>query len=211
MGLRPLTFLKGYNMNLSDKVILVDVDGVLLDWEYAFTMWMDKHGFEVQEGMESDYHVGRRYGLTHIEKERLVRMFNESAWIRKLPPLRDAIKYVKKLHEEHGYVFRVISSLSDDNYAQHLRTKNLIEMFGPSVFETFLYLDTGADKDNALEPYRNTGCYWIEDKPENADLGAELGLETFLVRHHHNEDVMVYSDVTRVQNWKEIYERITGC
>ena len=144
-------------MNLSDKVILVDVDGVLLDWEYAFTMWMDKHGFEVQEGFESDYHVGRRYGLTSVEKERLVRMFNESAWIRKLPPLRDAIKYVKKLHEEHGYVFRVISSLSDDNYAQHLRTKNLIEMFGPSVFETFVYLDTGADKDEALEPYRDTG------------------------------------------------------
>lgn len=197
-------------MNLSDKVILVDVDGVLLDWEYAFTMWMDKHGFEVQEGFESDYHVGRRYGLTRVEKERLVRMFNESAWIRKLPPLRDAIKYVKKLHEEHGYVFRVISSLSDDNYAQHLRTKNLIEMFGPSVFETFLYLDTGADKDIALEPYRNTGCYWIEDKPENADLGDELGLETFLVRHHHNDSVMVNDGVTRVANWKEIYEYITG-
>ena len=196
-------------MILSDKVILTDVDGVLLDWEYAFTMWMEKHGYKVQPGYENDYHVGTRYGLGNEDKERIVRMFNESAWIRKLPPLRDAIKYVKKLHEEHGYVFRVISSLSNDYYAQHIRSKNLIEMFGPSVFESFVYLDTGADKDEALAPYEGTGCWWVEDKPENAVLGQSLGLESILVAHHHNEEAYI-GDMPRVKNWKEIYEIIVG-
>lgn len=27
------------------KVILTDADGVLLDWEYAFDIWMQQHGF----------------------------------------------------------------------------------------------------------------------------------------------------------------------
>jgi len=194
-------------MKLSDKVILVDVDGVLLDWEYAFTQWMAKHNYEVQEGMESDYHVGRRYGLTSIEKERLVRMFNESATIRKLPPLRDAIKYVRKLHEEHGYVFHVISSLSNDDYAQHLRTKNLIEMFGPTVFEKYTYLDTGADKDEALAVYKDTGCFWIEDKPENAVEGLRAGLVPILMHHHHN-NYFEHGDVQIVKNWQQIYETL---
>lgn len=197
-------------MNISDKVILVDVDGVLLDWEYAFSMWMNKHGYFVQPGSESQYDMNLRYGLSKEEKERVVRMFNESAWIRKLPPLRDAIKYVKKLHEEHGYVFRVISSLSNDYYSQHLRTKNLIEMFGPSVFESFTYLDTGADKDEALEPYQGTLCYWIEDKPENANLGNELGLESLLMNHHHNVISEIRDGVVRVNNWKEIYNYIAA-
>ena len=197
-------------MAMSDKVILVDVDGVLLDWEYAFTGWMEKHNYKVVEGQENDYHIGTRYGLPEEDKERIVRMFNESAWIRKLPPLRDAIKYVRKLHEEHGYVFRVISSLSDCYYSQHLRTKNLIEMFGPSVFENFTYLDTGADKDEALEQYRGTGCYWIEDKPENANLGDNLGLESILVNHHHNRTAEVNQYVNRANNWEEIYELIVG-
>jgi len=197
-------------MAMSDKVILVDVDGVLLDWEYAFTGWMEKHNYKVVEGQENDYHIGTRYGLPEEDKERIVRMFNESAWIRKLPPLRDAIKYVKKLHEEYGYVFRVISSLSDCYYSQHLRTKNLIEMFGPSVFENFTYLDTGADKDEALEQYRGTGCYWIEDKPENANLGDNLGLESILVNHHHNRTAEVNQYVNRANNWEEIYELIVG-
>jgi uncharacterized HAD superfamily protein len=83
-------------------------------------------------------------------------------------------------------------------------------MFGPSVFENFVYLDTGADKDDALEQYRGTGCFWVEDKPQNADLGSELGLEAILVNHHHNENVEINPATTRANNWKEIYELIAG-
>ena len=132
-------------------------------------------------------------------------MFNESAAIRKLPPLRDAMKYVKKLHEEHGYIFHAITSLSNDQYAQHLRTKNLRELFGDTAFEKYVYLDTGADKDEELLPYKDSGCMWVEDKPENALVGLEMGLDSYLINHHHNADFH-NDDVTNVDNWKEIYE-----
>lgn len=191
---------------VKNKTILTDCDGVLLDWEYAFDAWMCRHGYKVvQEGC---YQMDIKYGLERNECKRLIRMFNESAWVRKMPPLRDAIKYVKKLHQEHGYVFHAITSLSNDQYAQHLRTKNLRELFGDSVFETYVYLDTGADKDEALADYEGTGCVWVEDKPENADLGVSLGLDTFLVAHDHNSAYT--GGATRVKGWKEIYEYITG-
>lgn len=193
-----------------EKTILVDCDGVLLDWEYAFHAWMTRHGYKVVEGMENEYKVNERYGLPRAEGKRLTRMFNESAWIRKLPPLRDAIKYVKKLHEDHGFVFHAITSLSDDPYSQHLRTKNLIELFGPTVFERYVYLDTGADKDHALAEYGDTDCYWVEDKPENANTGHINGLDPILMNHHHNTDAVLYEEVKRVNNWKEIYDLITG-
>lgn len=189
-----------------EKTILVDCDGVLLDWEYAFDCWMTRHGYEAV--CEGEYKMNLKYGLTKNEANRLCRMFNESAWIRKLPPLRDAIKYVKKLHEEHGYIFHAITSLSNDQYSQHLRTKNLRELFGDSVFERYVYLDTGADKDEALLEYAGTDCFWVEDKPENADVGLRVGLESLLIAHNHN--VGYKGNALRVQNWKEIYGLITG-
>ena len=194
---------------MKDKVILTDCDGVLLDWSYSFGQWMTRHGYEINPNYKSNYAMAQRYGLEKTEAKRLIRMFNESAWIRKLPPLRDAIKYVKKLHEEHGYVFHAITSLSNDQYAQHLRTKNLIEMFGPSVFERYVYLDCGADKDEALAEYKDTGCWWIEDKIDNALVGEHAGLKSILVAHDHNASYAEYKGINRIHNWKEIYELIT--
>lgn len=191
---------------MKNKVILTDCDGVILDWEYAFGQWMKRHGYTVKE--TGNYKMDIKYGLERKETERLVRMFNESAWIRKLPPLRDAMHYVKKLHVEHGYVFHAITSLSNDQYAQHLRTKNLREMFGDTVFEKYVYLDTGADKDDVLVDYEGTECWWVEDKPENADCGIRFGLNSLLVDHDHNRNYT--GSATRVNNWKDIYSIVTG-
>ena len=82
-------------------------------------------------------------------------------------------------------------------------------MFGPTVFEKYVYLDTGADKDHVLEQYRDTGCWWVEDKYTNAVAGQNVGLQSLLMTHDHNE-VFDSKDIVRVANWKEIYETIVG-
>ena len=69
---------------IESKVILTDCDGVLLDWEYSFDQWMARHGYRVQK--ENTYSMAEKYDLGMVNKSRLVRMFNESATIRKLPP-----------------------------------------------------------------------------------------------------------------------------
>ena len=193
------------NNNL-DKLILTDADGVLLDWEYAFGIWMEQHGFQRQEGSQFIYKIGDRYGVSNNQGHKLINMFNESAAIGFLPALRDATYYVKRLHEEHGYQFRVITSLSLDPNAGKLREMNLRKIFGDAI-ESVICLDTGADKDEALAPYQNTGMWWIEDKPENALVGYNLKLSSILVEHGHNMHYE-HADIPRVKNWKEIYNII---
>jgi hypothetical protein len=193
---------------MEDKIILVDADGVLLNWEFAFDIWMNEHGHKKQPGFQFKYDIGKRYGIEKKVGKKLIKTFNESAAVGFLPPLRDAIHYVKKLHQEHGYVFRCITSLSLDKNAQKLRRMNLEKLFGETVFEEIVCLDTGADKDGALERYRDSGYYWIEDKIDNAEVGKSIGLRSILVEHGHN---MSYDgDIPLVKNWREIYEIITG-
>ena len=194
---------------MKDSVILVDCDGVLLNWEYAFDVWMQQHGFKKIPGGDLNYNIGKRYGIDSDQGKKLIKMFNESAAIGFLPPLRDAMYYVKRLHEEFGYVFHCITSLSTDPSAQKLREMNLAKLFGDTVFEKVICLDTGADKDEALAHYKDTGCWWIEDKYDNALVGHNLGLNSLLVEHGHN--MHFYHDrIPVVKNWKEVFEIVTS-
>ena len=196
-------------MQYNEKVILTDADGVLLNWEYAFNVWMEQHGHTPVEGANFMYDMGKRYDITYEQAKQLIKIFNESAAIGFLPALRDAMYYVKRLHEEHGYVFHCITSLSLDPNAKKLRQMNLEKLFGKTAFEELVCLDTGAEKNDALLPYKDSGLYWIEDKLENAELGRELGLRPILVEHGFNMNSVKFG-IKKAVNWKEIYEYITG-
>ena len=185
-------------------MILTDCDGVLLNWEYAFDVWMNDKGYMLRD--RSKYETYDRYGITKEKAKELIKFFNESASIGFIPPLRDAIQYVRKIHEEYGYIFGVITSLSTNPYAVKLRERNLKKLFGTAI--SFVQcLETGSDKDDALMPYANSGLWWIEDKVENAEVGYNLGLESIIIEHEHN----MYSElpfIPVVKKWKEVYEII---
>ena len=185
------------------KIILTDADGVILDWEYAFSVWMEQHGFKTVEDSQFKYDIGKRYGIEKEQAKRLIKMFNESAHMGFLPPLRDAMFYVKRLHEEHGYTFHCITSMSSDENAQELRKMNLRKLFGETAFTKFIILDTGADKDEVLEKYRDKGYWWIEDKITNAEAGHSVGLKSLIMEHGHNMD-FDHPEIPRVKNWRDI-------
>lgn len=194
-------------MKKDEKIILVDCDGVLVDWLHSFAMWMEEHGYKQLSSPDECYDIHTTYGISKEKSKELVKYFNQSATMCCLPPLRDSVKYVKKIHEELGYVFHCITSLSLDRHAGQLRKLNLENLFGKTAFDKLVCLDTGADKDDALLPYLDTGCMWVEDKPQNAELGASMGLNAILMTHPFSEDYS-HEDVTKVDNWKEIYEML---
>ena len=190
-----------------NRLILTDCDGVCLDWEYAFNVWMQEHGFTEVLDSKLSYDMSIRYNIPKEQVRKLIKNFNESAAIGFLPAHRDAMYYIKRLHEEHGFRFHAITSLSLDPNAQKLREMNLHKLFGVTAFERIVCLNTGAHKDEALEEYEGTGCWWIEDKPENADVGHKMGLKSILVEHGHNMHLKCPYPI--VKNWKQIYHIIT--
>ncbi len=193
-----------------NKIILTDADGVCLNWEYAFCTWMEQHGYTQIANGNHEYDIAKRFVITPQEAFAKIKIFNESAAIGFLPALRDAMYYVKRLHEEHGYVFHCITSLSLDASAYKLRQMNLEKLFGPTAFAKLVCLDTGAPKEAALAEYQDTGLYWIEDKYENAVAGLKFGLKPILIEHGFNMNEPVLEGMVKCLNWKEIYEHVTG-
>jgi len=188
------------------KTMLVDADGVLFNWEYAFNLYMEEHGFKEVKGARLLYNIGERYNISNNQGHTMIRHFNESAMIGFLPALRDAVEYVTKLADE-GWQFICITSLSKNKYAQKLRKKNLDKVFGEGTFKELICLGTGADKDKVLEQFEGSNLWWIEDKVENAQAGANVGLRPLVMEHGYN---MHDDSFTRVKNWGEIYDIVTG-
>lgn len=189
------------------NTILVDCDGVLVDWEAKFHAWMLDHGYRPTQNHSEHYKIADRYhSLTTDQARTLIRYFNESAAVRFMAPLRDSVYWIKRLNWKMGFRFHVITSLSHNADAQALRRQNLLELYG-DVFDSIQCLDTGSDKDEALAQYQGSDCWWIEDKPENALAGLSLGLRPILMAHDHNRDFR-HDHVPTMQCWQEIYDFI---
>lgn len=191
---------------LNSKLILTDVDGVLLHWEWMFDVWMSKHGY--QKHNRDDYNTFEAYCLSDVEGDRLCTMFNETVYIRNLPPYLNAIKYTRKLHEDHGYVFHAITSISNDPLVIESRVENLYRVFGRSMFYDITCLHHSVSKATILSNYENSNCYWIEDHQDNYQLGLDLGLNPLLMNQAYNQRISAGD--RRVNNWKQIYERIVS-
>ncbi len=194
-------------MNLlrdSDKKIIADCDGVLLDWCYAFDVWMCEHGYKKTKHSSTYYEQSIRYGISESESNRLIKKFNESGCVGFIPAYKDSVEYVNKLHL-NGWTFEVISCLDKDKYSQKLRENNLIHLFG-NVFD---FIDCSLDyrlgkKKYLLDRYNNKKYFWIEDSVSHAKSGEEVGLTSVIMDHEYNKEWKGL----RVKNWKEVYQLI---
>lgn len=197
---------------MSNKLILVDVDGVLLDWKNGFLQFMAIEG--IVEKDNSKYHVWEwmeTKDKKEIDEEKgrfMIEFFNRSAWMRFLDPLRDVVDIVKALKAK-GYEFKAITSMHTDKPAQELRKMNIAEIFGEGTISDITFLPTGADKTEALSKYEGSGAWWIEDKVENAKIGKDLGLTPIIIEHEYNKDQYVH-EIPTAKFWSTVYKHITG-
>ena len=202
-------------MPISNRIILTDVDGVLLEWENHFTKWMITRGHKLKEDYKSEYDMGKRfifYSNVFNEDPNYIKLaireFNKSAWMATQPPMPESQTWVKLLHAE-GWTFIPISSQTSDIPAQELRKRRLEELFGEDAFYNFHILETGSDKDDVLAEFHGTGLYFVEDKWTNALAGLKYGLKVLFINHPYNQKYK-HPDITRVNNWKQIHEIVSN-
>jgi len=194
------------------KTIFTDCDGVLLDWKSHFLRWVEEKKGKELTGDTSQYDITTHIkNVTRREVKKLTHEFDDSTWMVALPSYSDAVKYVKKLYNE-GWTFIVITSLSDDPYSKEVRRINLNRVFGEGVFSQLICLPHGADKDDILKTFKHSPSFWIEDKPENAEVGASLGFDSILIKRQYNKNQAKTIDksVYVADGWKEIYTYITS-
>lgn len=187
------------------KLILTDVDGVLLDWITPFESWMDSKGYAKVN--HSEYDIEQIYGISLQEAIVLFEEYHESSLMESLPSWEDAKEYTYKLHNDHGYRFHCITAVPSTTTVYNMRKRNLESVFGDSAIAQLDCVGSSKNKRPVLEMYRDTGMFWIEDVFPNAVMGADLGLTSILIDYHYNSNVHDQR-IKKVKTWKEIYDLI---
>lgn len=217
---------------MSEKIILTDCDGVILDFESAIKGYLSMFGYPSDVVDESLYDMGNRYGLydsgmTREEVKQLFNSFsNDDFEMSSMSSYLDAEEYLPKLNREMGYSFWAITAIGTSFDTQTGRCINLRQLFGDLFVKdpsntnissmengrvTFVepsFTTTPTDKRSVLEKFANKypGAIWVEDAAHNADIGHELGFRTFLIKHDYNNSYN--GPCTVVNNWKEIHNII---
>jgi hypothetical protein len=191
------------------KHILTDTDGCLVNWNAGFREFMSGKDYPQVADTDGYYSIASRYGITSEEARLHIREFNESERIAYLRPFADAQEYVGKL-ANLGFRFTVVTSLSSHPQAKIRRTANLFNLFG-DVFEEIVCLNMGANKYNELTRWQDSGLFWIEDHPEQAEAGYRAGLKPLLINHPYSAEYKTeaFPFVSLANPWKDIYE--TAC
>lgn len=190
-----------------NKTILIDCDGVLLNWIDSFIVWMSGKGYPTYDEHFGDYGLHNWFQLSEEKINELVLQFNESVEIGFLNPLPGAIEYVSKLVND-GYRFVVITSMTDNPYSRNLRSWNLVRVFG-DVFDDLICLPLRKCKKEELAKLKamfgpSVKTIWIDDHIYNAEVGQELGFETIVFGALHNKN---WSG-KRANSWMDLYIKI---
>lgn len=187
-------------MKKSDFIILVDMDDVLENLQEA---WIKKLNEIFEKNVDwtkvTNWSVELYYpSLTR--KQVLSPLFEDNFW-NTVKPKEDAIKILKKLHEENYSIYIVTSS----DYA------TLSNKFSQALWPYFPFIDENhIIVTNCKQLIR--GHVLIDDGVHNLlDTPFKPTYHKILFTANTNKNYNTFAtDITRVSNWYEIYSIIEG-
>lgn len=189
------------------RLILVDIDGVLLNWGKAFEKHVGEENHPNNMNSLDEFH-SQNTSVEVSNTAELIKKFNDSPQIEFVEPYEDSVKYVKKL-AELGFRFVTISSSGSSLQLRERRIRNLNKVFGYQPFISHRFVDLFACKRQWLICFNGRGYPWIEDNYGNAKAGLKYGLRPYLIRADHNNHFNLESkDIVNIpakDSWHHIY------
>lgn len=186
------------------KEIILDVDGVLLDYEKAFEDY-----FNLTPISDTYRDFTDRFGIHDDEILKMVNDFSLEKEFSMLEPFDGAIEALNSFKDK-GYKISIISSCGDNPYVHELRKTNLLNVFG-DIFDKITLIGMRLCKAEFLEEYKNTNSIWIDDTFKHYKSGLKLGLDSIWRTTKYNKlDQKDFPEENILCDWKDIYSYISN-
>lgn len=192
----------------NQKVILTDVDGVLLEYDAHLDAYLRA---------ERDIHLkdedweGKRflYEAANIDEDYEISIFVDfmhSSYFRSMPAKKCAQEVVMRLHKE-GYRFIAITSVGQgvdyqDMKLTHDNRLHNLELRFPGVFDDVYMTNFHESKADILKQFN--ASLWVEDTVKNANIGHALGHHSVIMRSRQYRSQDNIHNLPVVDNWHMI-------
>jgi hypothetical protein len=192
---------------MSKKILVTDVDFVLLDWVVGLKPFFD------EKGIQSD-HLDQYRGSTYYpnlselffndneaENIKLMKEFNDSHWIEHLPIFQDdARKHLENISKKTDIY--ALTCLGDGQEQKMKRTQNLINHYG-DIFKDVLCIPVRTSKAPTFKKLLETNdihCY-VDDRENHLAEAVSCNIDTLLFKRNENH---AETESNVVNCWSEI-------
>lgn len=185
---------------MADIVILLDIDGVCLNWEQGLEDYLQAHRPHLTQAELFDEHafdLASRYGISSDDANQLVWDFHHHSSFANLSPMPGSTQAIHDLRNQGKLV--AITACGTTDRIRNFRIENLNKCFGTSFSEIYC-TNNFEEKKSYLSNYPSS--FWVEDHMNNAIMGAELGHKSYLVSAKHNQH-QFHPLITRVKGLSE--------
>ena len=170
--------------------VIFDCDGVLLDWETGFRMWVEAtypDRFEFTSDEPESWELASWIGCDDEQAFSLIQQFNRTSAFGRLLPSPYAARALYEVRHLDRPIY-VMTSCSSDPDVLRRRSQNLADLFTTPI-ERVICLDLGVSKLDTLKAFYTVfgECIWIEDNFKNAMAGVEAGHRSFFLHRPHNQ------------------------
>lgn len=187
-----------------DNYCLLDIDGVVLDWESGLAQFMQDNIPHIKTSAYIDphaYDIASRYGITKEEANSIVWDFHYDERFRYLQPIKNVEKAIEMLLSHFKIV--AITACGTDEIIVNARNYNLNRLF-PNTFESIWCVDRWDEKRKYLQKY--PPGHWAEDHLNNYKMGLEFGHTCWLIDAPYNQSNN--QNITRVSSLLDVANAI---
>jgi len=174
---------------MKKQPVILDCDGVLLDWESGFRKWAEAtyQHLAFRSPFPDSWNLSGWIGCSSDEALDLIRRFNHSPEFAYLNPMPDAARLLYEL-DRAGHPIYVLTSCSAMPTIEQRRRENLARLFSVE-FQNVICLDLGVSKLPMLLSFADIlgECIWVEDNYKNALDGLTAGHRGFFLHRPHNK------------------------
>lgn len=192
---------------MNKKILITDVDFVLLDWVVGLKPFLDEKGIDSEH---LDQYRGSTYypSLSELffndnedQNVKLMKEFNNSSWIEHLPIFQDdSRRHLEKISKKVDIV--AVTCLGDGKEQKLMRTNNLIQHYKDAIKDV-ICIPVRTSKAPTFANLKNNNdiLFYIDDRENHLAEAKSCGIDTLLFKR--NED-HAPTESKVVNCWSEI-------